>query len=276
MEARKDASHFLERYRSWRRRTRIAAGLRGGILAPYWDELAAFLVRRGHTWYSARRVIEIAKPFAAHAEAVGVTNASELNEALVDRYLKVRQLRESRSCLHRLMLFLCEQGIVKDTKGEIPATKLTSPIVSEYRHFLEDHRGIGRKSSGQHQRYVESLLEVLGKDDFQSLTGAEVQRFITDRAKGLSRAQRKMLCASIRSFLRFLYLRGYTPIDLRSAVPVIPSFKLERLPVAVSPETIEKILAAVDRSSPVGRRDYAMLLSIATYGMRGPALRSSP
>jgi integrase len=234
--------------------------------------LAAFLVRRGHTWHSVRRVIEIAKPFAAHAEAVGVTNASELNEALVDRYLKVRQLRESRTCLHRLMLFLCEQGIVKDTKGKIPVTKLTSPIVSEYRHFLEDHRGIGRKSSGQHQRYVESLLEVLGKDDFQSLTGAEVQRFITDRAKGLSRAQRKMLCASIRSFLRFLYLRGYTPIDLRSAVPVIPSFKLERLPVAVSPETIEKILAAVDRSSPVGRRDYAMLLSIATYGMRAGQL----
>ena len=266
MEVRKDASHLVDHYDSWKRRTRIAAALREGILAPYWDDLTQFLARRGHSWHSVRRVIEIAKPFAAHAKAAGIAHARELNEALIDDYLKVRKLRESRTCLQCLMLFLREHGIVKDVQGKVPV-KPVSPIVEEYRQFLQNHRGIGRETSDQHQRYVEPLLEVLGKDSFQNLTGTVIQQFITDYAQRLTRPQRKVLCASIRSFLRFLYLRGYSSVELASTVPVIPSFKLDRLPTTVSDDTIERILAAVDRSTPLGRRDYAMLLVIATYGM---------
>jgi integrase len=80
------------------------------------------------------------------------------------------------------------------------------------------------------------------------------------------------MCAAIRMFLRFLFLRGYTSLDLAFAVPVIPTFKLERLPTAISTDAIVRILAAVDRSTPVGRRDYAMLLLLATYGLRAGQL----
>jgi integrase len=76
------------------------------------------------------------------------------------------------------------------------------------------------------------------------------------------------MCAAIRTFLRFTYLRGYTIHALVSAVPVIPSFRLERLPTAISTDAIERLLAAVDRSTPLGRRDYAMLLVLAVYGVR--------
>jgi integrase/recombinase XerD len=60
--------------------------------------------------------------------------------------------------------------------------------------------------------------------------------------------------------------------DLASSVPVIPSFRLAGLPQALAKEDIEKILGAVDRSTPVGRRDYSMLLILATYGIRGGQL----
>ena len=201
MEVRKDASHLVDHYDSWKRRTRIAAALREGILAPYWDDLTQFLARRGHSWHSVRRVIEIAKPFAAHAKAAGIAHARELNEALIDDYLKVRKLRESRTCLQCLMLFLREHGIVKDVQRKVPV-KPVSPIVEEYRQFLQNHRGIRRETSDQHQRYVEPLLEVLGKDSFQNLTSTVIQQLITDYAQRLTRPQRKVLCArSVRSFV---------------------------------------------------------------------------
>jgi integrase len=57
-----------------------------------------------------------------------------------------------------------------------------------------------------------------------------------------------------------------------SAVPVIPTFKLERLPTDIPIDALERILAAINRSSPVGKRDYAMLLLLGTYGMRGGQL----
>ena len=80
--------------------------------------------------------------------------------------------------------------------------------------------------------------------------------------------------AAIRTFLRFLYMRGYTPLDLVCAVPVIPSFKLERLPTTISIADIQSILGAVDRTTAMGRRDYAMLLLLATYGLRAGQLRA--
>ncbi len=60
--------------------------------------------------------------------------------------------------------------------------------------------------------------------------------------------------------------------DLSAVVPVIPTFKLDRLPPVIQPEAIDKILGAVDRSTVVGRRDYAMLLVLATYGLRAGQL----
>ena len=47
---------------------------------------------------------------------------------------------------------------------------------------------------------------------------------------------------------------------------MIPTFRLARLPSPVTSEAVRAILAAIGRSTPTGRRDYAMLLMLATYG----------
>ena len=275
MEARKDLAHVLQVYRHWRRQRRIAQGLEKGILAALWDDLASFLAKGGHAWYSVRRAIEISKPFAAWAKSIGIRNARGISEELVGRYLlSGRCPRDGPRFLRLLMVFLRARGIVPSRK---PASRLsmTPAIVKEYLQFLRDHKGTGVRTAEQHRRHIESLLEALGTrtaKGLRHLDGAELQRFIIERASGLSRAGRKSLCAAIRSFLRFLYLRGYTAVDLVSAVPVIPSFKLDRLPTAISTDAIEQILAVIDRSSPVGRRNYAMLLILATYGIRAGQL----
>jgi integrase/recombinase XerD len=40
------------------------------------------------------------------------------------------------------------------------------------------------------------------------------------------------------------------------------------VPSAWEPELVERLLAAVDRSSPKGRRDYAILMLAARLGLR--------
>jgi site-specific recombinase XerD len=148
-------------------------------------------------------------------------------------------------------------------------------IIEEYLEYLRRQRGTGAGTAKMHRYHIESLLKAIGRQTaarLQGLRGAEIQRFITNRAATLSRAGRKTLCAAIRSFLRFLFICGYTAVDLASSVPVIPSFRLERLPAVISTEAIERILAAIDRSTPLGKRDYAMLLLLATYGIRGGQL----
>jgi site-specific recombinase XerD len=271
MEARKNVDHVLRVYRRWRERRRIAPGLERGVLASWWDDLVSFLAQRGDAWYTAHRIIEISKPFATWAESLGVRDAAGISEKLVERYLRSdRCPREGPRFLRLLLIFLRERKIVTGRNAVSRPSRIPA-IIKEYLQFLRDHRGTGAGTVEQHRRYIESLLEMLGMRTVKKLRGltvAEIQRFITERAAGLSRSGRRGLCAAIRSFLRFLYLRGYIAVDLMSAVPVIPSFKLERLPPTISIDAIERILGAINRSSPVGRRDYAMLLLLATYGMR--------
>lgn len=275
MEARKDFARALQVYGHWRRRRRTARGLANGILAGWWDELACFLLKQGHAWRTVRRVIEISKPFAVWAQSLGICGASAISDQLIARYLRdVRRLKEGSRCLGLLMVFLRERRIVPKRKPESRPPRPLA-IIKEYLQFLRDHRGTVVSTAERHRRHIESLLEALGRctaKGLRKLTGAELQMFITRRAAGLRRDGRKVMCAAIRSFLRFLYLRGYTSVDLVSAVPVIPCFKLERLPRAIATDTIERILDAVDRSSPAGRRDYAILLLLATYGMRAGQL----
>ena len=52
------------------------------------------------------------------------------------------------------------------------------------------------------------------------------------------------------------------------AVPVIRTYKLDRMPRGISWEDVQRLIAAPDRNTPAGRRDYAVLLLLATYGVR--------
>jgi site-specific recombinase XerD len=45
-------------------------------------------------------------------------------------------------------------------------------------------------------------------------------------------------------------------------------YRQEQLPRALRWETVRALLESIDRTTAIGRRDYAMLLLIATYGLR--------
>jgi integrase/recombinase XerD len=62
--------------------------------------------------------------------------------------------------------------------------------------------------------------------------------------------------------------RGEIARGLDSSIDTPRVYRGERLPRSLPWETVQAFLAAIDRSTPMGRRDYAMFLLIATYGLR--------
>jgi hypothetical protein len=108
-----------------------------GLLAPYWDDFAVTMFERGYSWYTVRRTIEIAKPFAAYAGGHGMRRAADLTDEIVDDYLKHRKLREGQTCLRLLMGFL-RKGTLNPIIAPKPATPL---LLEEYQQFLRGHRG---------------------------------------------------------------------------------------------------------------------------------------
>lgn len=74
---------------------------------------------------------------------------------------------------------------------------------------------------------------------------------------------------AVRSLLRFLHLGGYVPVGLAGAVPSVAGWRLASLPRGLEAGQVEQLLAACDRGSLVGRRDFAVLMVLARLGLRG-------
>ena len=75
------------------------------------------------------------------------------------------------------------------------------------------------------------------------------------------------LCG-LRSFLRYLHDNGLHAEDLTPSIPTLKARKQTRIPSVWTQENIAKLLAAIDRGNPAGKRDYAMLLLVTRLGLR--------
>ena len=82
------------------------------------------------------------------------------------------------------------------------------------------------------------------------------------------------IVSSVRSFLRFLTMRGILQKDLSAELPKIRLRKDATIPSVWDPELLVRLLGAVDRSSVKGKRDYAILLLACRLGLRAGDIRT--
>lgn len=100
------------------------------------------------------------------------------------------------------------------------------------------------------------------------LTPRALEAFVQQVAARVSRATLQHVVAHLRSFLRWLAAENAAPQGLDSQIDTPRVYRQEQLPRALRWVTVRTLLESIDRMSAAGRRDYAMLLLIATYGLR--------
>jgi site-specific recombinase XerD len=86
--------------------------------------------------------------------------------------------------------------------------------------------------------------------------------------KDHGRSDAKRLSNALRALLRFQILRGHSQVGLDAIIPTVPQWKLSSLPRYLEPDVVERVIAACDRSTPNGLRDYAIILLLARLGFR--------
>lgn len=153
------------------------------------------------------------------------------------------------------------------------ATTPVDDLEHRYTHYLLGERGLAENSIRVYLPFIHDFLTdrvaKVGDYTFLEILDAQtVQDFLLDRVHDRSSEYSRLLATSLRSFLRFLYLRGETQIDLSLCVPTVRRWSQTQPHTLLSPEEVERILSAVDRSTPKGRRDYAILLLLARLGLR--------
>jgi integrase/recombinase XerD len=97
--------------------------------------------------------------------------------------------------------------------------------------------------------------------------------FLTYLQKNYSSVGRSNVLFTLRAFLTCPSLSSYLPASLSKVIPVIRTSKQERLPSFYSSEEVKRILGAVDRSSPQGKKDYLIILLAAQLGIRASDIR---
>jgi len=113
-----------------------------------------------------------------------------------------------------------------------------------------------------------------GPTGLQQLDGAAVVNYIAAWADYTpSRNWGRTLCTCTRSFLRFLRWDGVITQDLAAVVPPICRYQLSTVPKHLAWEQVREVIDSVNTLSPVGMRDKAILLLVATLGLRNRDVR---
>jgi site-specific recombinase XerD len=76
------------------------------------------------------------------------------------------------------------------------------------------------------------------------------------------------MVTALRSFFRFVRMRGDISTDLAAVVPSVASWRFATLPKWIPPEHVEHLLSSCDQSTITGQRNYTILLLLARLGLR--------
>ena len=142
--------------------------------------------------------------------------------------------------------------------------------LSEYAQYARDRRHLRASTLRERMRTIRVFLDALGSRNvakLEHLQPADIAAFVASRGRMCPRSMSRTV-SDVRCFLRFLLLRGVLSQDLSPLLPTVRVARDATIPSVWEPELVERLLKVVERSSPRGKRDYAILLLAARLGLR--------
>jgi len=158
----------------------------------------------------------------------------------------------------------------------LPAATPAERLQSEFRIYLQQERALAPITQAHYVSFLSDFLTErfgAGPVDLSVLCAADVTRFVRHRAMTIQSKRVQLMTTALRSFLRFARYRGDIDKDLAACVPAVANWTLSTIPRALPAEQVKQVLASIDRKTPVGRRDYAILLILARLGLRAGEIR---
>lgn len=137
--------------------------------------------------------------------------------------------------------------------------------------FLMHLREIGRseKTIQSYSREASRFLDFVGNyvESISNITVEHIHIYV-QTFDGHKKATVKSSLGAVRIFLHFLYIKKHTKLDLSLFVEKVKTRTQTKIPSVWGKDEVLKLLAAIDRGNPSGKRDYAIILLVARLGIR--------
>ena len=180
-----------------------------------------------------------------------------------------RSADSARSAVHAWACALRSLGEPVPAWRQQSAVAALPPLLSEYAAYRQAHNGVSAATLSRDIDTARRFLQRLRRRRraLKRIDLRDIDAFVQATAVRVSTSTVADTCSSLRMFLRFLQATGHLASDLASGV-MAPRFRLSaRPPRTLSWRDVKGILAAVRREDPTGKRDFAMLLLLASYGL---------
>jgi len=242
------------------------------------DAFAKSLSSIGYTNITVQQKRQIASAFAlwTRKKDIAVPNLQELH---VTSFIKeaARWRSKARDAIKRRTLYLLFDYL--RTEGKVPPSLMVSKTIApeailqdRFEQHLQQQRGLSARSLQAYRPFIHGFLveRVAKTGSFcpATLDPQVVRDFLLTRIGDPPNGSAKLLGTALRSFLRFLFQSGETAVDLSSAVPTVRQWRQAGVHNFLVPEEVEQVLRACNPTTPVGRRDHAILLLLARLGLR--------
>ena len=251
-----------------------------GRLGPYVDGYRARLLSMGYTPGTVKGLLSVLGQVGRWMQSVGLEPA-QLNEARIEQFLVARHGEgHSKDLVMRsfraLLDYLRDEHVI--TIDNEPPRTVLEQLVGKYRDFLISDRGLAPSTVLRYETLARRFLHDHDHDhdhagdgtgvNVSGLTGADVNGFLLMECARVSLGSAKGRVAELRSLLRFLHLRGLTPLALATAVPPVAGWHHTGIPKSLTAADVQALVDSCDRSDPMGARDYAIVILLARLGLR--------
>ena len=246
-----------------------------GPLATWLEGFADAAGRVGYARSSIGRRIRLAAGFSRWLGQEGIDlsciNSDHPVQYLRHRARRVRLHRGDAAALRHLIEFLRLEAVVPTQTIPVGRKTEAERCVLAYEQYLREARGLAAATILNYVPFVRAFLEHrfgTGQVILAALRASDVVGFVQHQAPGMNRKRAKLMTTALRSFLHHVRHCDEGMPDLVAAVPVVANWSMDSVPRAISADQVHRLLTSIDRTTVMGRRDYAILLLLARLGLR--------
>jgi integrase len=161
--------------------------------------------------------------------------------------------------------------------ADAPVMSLAA-LRERYRHYALTILNVSVELVRKRFIYFGRLFEFLGSPQnaaelFAGLDPETITAFLIDYGPRHGPGSRQDMHAALRALLRFAYEEEFMAQDLTVLVPAVRHRASAHLPRALPESCIAALERSIERRSPEGKRDAAIVCLLSTYGVRGAQIR---
>lgn len=227
--------------------------------------------RYNHTWNHLAKYMEV-NGHELYSREVGDAFLNEWHEGKVYKLLSSRQKERVRHI--DVLSDMTDYGEVRCSHIPPKVINFDGDLGLPFTNFIEEQSHLKAKSSIQ--RYKERIYNLYAyladsKKQLKDFTVGDAIAFIDILDKAKNPVDRDNTVISIRVFFKYLCAKGLLSDNRESlwmnVYKIKGSFR-KKLPSVYTVDEVNRVLASIDRVHPQGKRDYAMTLLAARYGLR--------